>query len=91
MRCVDDDEMREVEGIGKQVWWKVVEDDGHRVLREIPEDEGERAQRVIEDGDEEGISQIEGGPILSCPFRNRVLTSLNRSSYVVVPLVLVCK
>lgn len=63
------DEMREVEGIGKQVWWKVVEEDGQRVLREISEDEGERAQRVIEDGDEEGISQIEGGLILPCPFR----------------------
>ncbi|KAM5539232.1 hypothetical protein V8D89_007105 [Ganoderma adspersum] len=53
------DEMREVEGIEKQVWWKVVEEDGKRVLREISEDEGERAQRVIEDRDEEGISQIE--------------------------------
>ena len=85
------DEMREVEGIGKQVWWKVVEDDGHRVLREIPEDEGERAQRVIEDGGEEGISQIEGELILPFPVRNRLLTSLNRSSCVVVPLVLVRK
>nr|VWO99948.1 Endochitinase 2 (EC (Chitinase 2) [Ganoderma boninense] len=41
------DEMREVEGIGKQMWWKVVEEDGKRVLKETSEDEGDFSARWL--------------------------------------------
>ncbi|KAI1797107.1 hypothetical protein LXA43DRAFT_1147952 [Ganoderma leucocontextum] len=53
------DELREVDAIRKQMWWKIAEEDGRRTMVEISEDEGERAQRVVEDGDFEDVSQIE--------------------------------
>ncbi len=54
------DELRQVGGIRRQAWWKIVEEDGKRIMVEISEDEGERAQRRVEDGDFERVSQIEG-------------------------------
>ena len=71
------DELREVDTIRKLMWWKIVEEDGQRKLVEISEDEGERAQRVLEeqDGDVEGISQVEGECIDSAPaLAYRLLT-----------------
>ena len=56
------DELREVDTIRKQVWWKIIEEDGERKMVEISEDEGESAQRVLEeqDGKADGIAQVEG-------------------------------
>ncbi|PIL35288.1 hypothetical protein GSI_02013 [Ganoderma sinense ZZ0214-1] len=73
-RVYEWDEMREMEGVGKQGWWKVVEEGGKRVVKEIPEDEGERVQRVIEDGDEKEVSKVEGEGITLSSCVRRSLT-----------------
>lgn len=53
------DELRRVECIKKQCWWRVVNHEGRRVLVEISEEEGEEAQRVIEAGQDDMTAQID--------------------------------
>ncbi|KAI1797108.1 hypothetical protein LXA43DRAFT_1147957 [Ganoderma leucocontextum] len=63
------DDLREIGRIGKQMWWKIVEEEGQRVMVEISEDEGERAKREVELQDDEEMLRIEGECVPSPPLR----------------------
>ena len=58
------DELREVDTVRKQTWWKIVEEDGQRKTVEISENEGEHARSEIEHGDLDITVQAEGKSIL---------------------------
>ena len=52
------DDLRRVQCVRKQTWWRIEEREGSRVLVEISEEEGEEAQREIEAGGYDDDEQI---------------------------------
>ncbi|TBU65219.1 hypothetical protein BD310DRAFT_972660 [Dichomitus squalens] len=60
------DELRHVDCIREQRWWKIVDDRDRRSLVEISEDEGRDAQHLIEEGGSAMTAHIEGEYISRC-------------------------
>ena len=54
------DELRQIDCIREQRWWKIVQEGGERRMVQISENEGECAQRMIEENGSETTTEVEG-------------------------------